>query len=104
MTLNKHGIEELLSQVFDDFQRVDDPAEHTRRKQEFILHMTDWASELEKMAGLYRNPHQQGPDAGKIVAGFLYHAIPHLNTAGRLLLDRIPDPFSEPLRLCDPGV
>ena len=96
MTIHKHGMEELFRQIFDDFQQMDDPEEHARCKQEFVFHMLDWTSDLEELAALYRHPHKRGSEAGKIVAGFLYHALPHLNAAGRLLLDRLPDPFAEP--------
>ena len=30
--------------------------------------------------------------ATTFLVGFLYHAVPHLKAAGRLLLDDVPDP------------
>ena len=95
MALENTEIKKLLGQIFDTFQEVEHPEERIRQKQEFVFHMTDWTSDLKKIAGLYQNPKKLGPDASKIVVAFLYHAIPHLNAAGRLLLDRIPDPFSK---------
>ena len=93
MKTKRLKIEKLLSRIFDELQKIDDPEEHARRRQDFVFHMTDWQDDLGEMAELYGNPDKHESDASKIIAGFLYHAIPHLNAAGHLLLDTIPDPF-----------
>lgn len=97
MKSGKLDIRKLLGRIFDEFQEVEDPEECARRKQDFVFHMTDWKDDLARMAELYKNPEKLNVEAGKIVVAFLYHAIPHLNAAGRLLLDNIPDPFQEEL-------
>lgn len=95
MTQPKEGLVKLLGRVFDDLQQVDDPVEHARKKQEFIFHMADWVDDLKELASLYENPDPHESEASKLIAGFLYHVIPHLNAAGRLALDRIPDAFKK---------
>ena len=57
--------------------------------------MTDWLNDLESLVMLYEQHHLEKNKAASIVSGFLYHAIPHLNAAGRLLLDSVPDPFKQ---------
>jgi hypothetical protein len=84
----------LLRAAFDQLQESPTPALHEERKWEFVFHMTDWAQDLQKLAELYRHPEAFDKAAAQhAVAGFLYHAIPHLKAAGRLLLDEIPDAF-----------
>ena len=96
MALQRCELRKLLSQVYNQLQNGEASDEHDRRKQEFVFHMIDWAADLEKIADLYSHPGKLSPEADKIVVAFLYHAIPHLNTAGNLLLDTIPDPFLKP--------
>jgi hypothetical protein len=44
---------------------------------------------------LVEGPEQLDAEAASaLVIGFLYHVVPHLNAAGRLLLDEISDPFA----------
>jgi hypothetical protein len=84
-------VEQLLANIFDQLQEVRDPIEHARRRQDFVFHMTDWLSGLEGLADLFAHPSKRDKDAaGSFVAGFLYHVIPHLKEAGRLLLDYAP--------------
>jgi hypothetical protein len=95
MSLEHAKIEELLGQVFDKLQTVEDREKYAQRKQQFIFHMTDWIDDLQNLLELYGHPEQPQGNPAQTIAGFLYHVIPHLNAAGRLLLDRIPDPFKE---------
>ena len=90
--------EELMAKVFDRAQsgllEAIWIAEYERRKREFIFHMLDWKPDLSKIAGLLDRSASMSPkEATTLVIGFLYHVVPHLNAAGRLLLDEIPDPF-----------
>jgi hypothetical protein len=90
--------EELMAKVFDRAQSgLRDEvgtAEYERRKRDFIFHMLDWKLDLSKIAGLLDHSESMSPRAATtFVIGFLYHVVPHLNAAGRLLLDEIPDPF-----------
>jgi hypothetical protein len=88
----------VFDAVFEEEREGADPAEYERRRQDFAFHMTDWAGELEQMAALQRNLEQSDPEeAATFIIGFLYHVVPHLNAAGRLLLDEIPDPFAKPV-------
>src|SRR5205823_267355 len=100
MTPNTAALERLLGQVFDHCQEglrdEVDAAEYERRRQDFVFHMLDWRGDLTALTRLYENPEGQNVDsASRFLIGLLYHVIPHLSTAGRLLLDHIPDPFAE---------
>jgi hypothetical protein len=88
----------VFDAVFEEEREGGDPAEYERRRQDFAFHMTDWASEIEQMMALQKNLDEADPEeAATFIIGFLYHVVPHLNAAGRLLLDEIPDPFAKPL-------
>lgn len=95
MKTERSKIEKLLTRVFDELQKIDAAEEHMRSRQDFVFHMIDWKDDLDELVELYTNPDKHSSDASKIIAGFLYHVIPHLNAAGRLLLDTLPDPFEE---------
>lgn len=99
LTVSK--LEQLLGQVFDgarDGLRDSlDSQEYERRKHDFVFHMTDWSRDLEQLTALFHQPDRLDEDsASALVIGFLYHVVPHLNAAGRLLLDEIVDPFAQP--------
>lgn len=54
--------------------------------------MTDWIDDLRRLADLVDRPEKYDSKAGgSIVVRFLYHVIPHLRAAGRLLLDYEPE-------------
>jgi hypothetical protein len=100
MTPNKSALERLLGQVFDYCQEgLRDEiglAEYERRRHDFVFHMLDWQDDLQQLTRLFENPEGQDVDsASRFLIGFLYHVIPHLSAAGRLLLDHVPDPFAE---------
>jgi hypothetical protein len=92
-------LEELLGRVFDGaregLRQSIEPGEYAKRRRDFIFHMTELKSEVQRLAELYKDPGGQDQDAtSDFVIGALYHVIPHLNAAGKLLLDEILDPFS----------
>jgi hypothetical protein len=100
MTPQTTRLEHLLGQVFDGcrngLRNEVGPAEYERRRRDFIFHMMDWRNDLEPLARLYERPEGQDADAAStFLIGFLYHIIPHLAAAGRLLLDEVPDPFAD---------
>ncbi len=69
--------------------------EYAQRRRDFVFHMTDVKSDLEKLTKLFNDPNHKDQNAAvTLVIGFLYHVTPHLNAAGKLLLDEIPDHFS----------
>jgi hypothetical protein len=99
-TSQKAKIELLLERLFDS-QREEwkaelSPDEFERRRHDFVFHMTDWNGDLEGLAELFKNPDDLDEEAASsFLIGFLYHVLPHLNAAGRLLLGRISDPFAD---------
>jgi hypothetical protein len=73
------------------------PEEYQRQRHDFAFHMTDWLTDLKELNELYAHPEKAELDKATIsIIGILYHVIPHLNAAGRLLLDTIPDAFAPP--------
>jgi hypothetical protein len=94
-------LEHLLGKIFDGaregLRESLAPQEYEKRKQDFVFHLTDWADDLQQLADLFNRPNRQDEEsASALVIGFLYHLIPHLNAAGRLLLDDIGDPLRPP--------
>ncbi len=92
-------IKQLMGEVFDAVREGIKESENSetceKLRSEFVFHMTDWASDLEKLTNLYKHPEKSEIDpACNLVIGFLYHVIPHLNAAGHLLLGEIPDAFA----------
>ncbi len=89
-------LQKLLASIYDQFQHLDDRAANAKARDDFVFHMTDWLDDLHNLAAIYEHPGQaDSKQAGMVVAGFLYHVIPHLKAAGRLLLDHIPDAFED---------
>jgi hypothetical protein len=91
----------LLEKVFDDCRegpRAElSPEEYQRQRYDFAFHMTDWLYNLKELNELYAQPEKAELHKATIsIIGLLYHIIPHLNAAGRLLLDKIPDAFAPP--------
>lgn len=91
----------LLGQAFDrrseGLREELTPEDYEVRRSDFVFHMTDWLSDLGRLSDLYANPDcWTAKAASREVGGFLHHVIPHLNAAGRLLLDDITDPFAQP--------
>ena len=100
MPISTSNLEKLLGAVFSSFttaQRHEDSVSHAKHRRDFIFHMTDWKDDLDRLAELYQNPENfDKKQASQIVAGFLYHVIPHLQEAGRLMLEYDPgDVFAE---------
>src|SRR5437773_7858330 len=90
----------LLTKTFEncrqDLKKSLDAADFERRKLDYVFHMTDWLDDLQNLTRLYENPEKQDLEAASTaIIGFLYHVVPHLNAAGRLLLDEIVDPFEQ---------
>ena len=85
-------LEKLLAAIYDQFQKLDDPTTNKQCKRDFVFHMTDWSEDLQRLAELYRQPEKfDQKSVGQLVAGFLYHVIPHLREAGWLMLDYDPE-------------
>jgi hypothetical protein len=97
MAIKTSNLEKLLSTVYTRYQKLDDPAANKKSRRDFVFHMTDWVDDLRSLSELYQHPERFDKEqAGRIVVGFLYHVIPHLQEAGRLMLDYDPgDVFAE---------
>lgn len=101
-------LQAILAGVFN-FQREEwkkelPPAEYERRRHDFVFHLTDWQSDLEGLAALFKDPDGQDDDAShSFIIGFLYHIVPHVDAAARLLLGDIGNPFPDPCGDADPG-
>lgn len=93
----------MLGRVFDAVRHEDRKskrsADYKERRSDFIFHMTDWLTDLRELQELYAHPTKVEVQKVSIsLMSILIHVIPHLNAAGRLLLDEdgIGDPFAEP--------
>lgn len=87
---------DLLGRVFEDVKERTHDESFERNKRDFLFHMTDWQEDLEKLAELFRNPTSWEADSAcDFVVGFLYHVVPHVNAAARLLVGCVGDPFSQ---------
>lgn len=96
MQIKRQKIEQILAQIFDELQEIEDPVKHTQAKENFVFHMVDWIHNLEELFQLYTTPEKYDTATSeKIIIGFLYHVIPHLNMAGSLLLGSIPNSFED---------
>lgn len=97
------ALQALLAKVFDnsrdylrrDLKIIGREAEYEKLKAEFVFHMTDWLNDLRKFHAMTEAPEVWETEEATIaLMGMLSHVIPHLNAAGRLLLDRVPDHFA----------
>jgi hypothetical protein len=103
MTPNVSSFDDLLGKVFDEvFERVPKrglrAAEYAELKHDFVFHMRDIKEDVEKIARLYHHPERRSPEAESVfIIGFLYHVIPHLRAASRILLgEEIRGAFETP--------
>jgi hypothetical protein len=86
------SLNQILGRIYDRYQQLDEPKANAAGRKDFVFHMSDWIDDLRGLAELFQNPKKfSQKQAGDIVAGFLFHVIPHLRAAGRLLLDYTPD-------------
>jgi hypothetical protein len=93
-------LKKLLARVFDDarggLRAAEGSSAYAELRHDFVFHMTDWLQDLRELNDLYQHPEKAKLDDATIkIIGFLYHVIPHLKAAGRLLLDEIPDAFED---------
>src|SRR5262249_43016817 len=89
---------ELLGRIFDSAREGDRKTKRfEERRREFIFPITDGLADYKRSNELYAHPEKAELHKPTIsTIGLLYHIIPHLNAAGRLLLDHIPDAFAPP--------
>ena len=87
-------LQRVLKDVYNRYQKLDDPETNRTARRDFVFHMTDWIEDLEQLAALYDHPAKfDKATAGDVVFGFLIHALGHLLAASRLLQDSVCDPF-----------
>lgn len=92
-------IEQALQSVFDGAREglaeEISPTEYDRRRRDFVFHLRDCKTDFEQLAHFFNHPEKYDEDAAsRLLIGALYHIVPHLNNAGKLLLDEIVDPFA----------
>ena len=85
---------ELMRKVFDELREgvreEVSPQKYQELRESFAFHMSDWAGDIEEARKL-RNQCAtiSSAEAAERVVGLLYHLIPHLTEAGKLLLDGV---------------
>lgn len=91
-------IRALVEKVFDEMYaetRNKKSRKYQEYRSDFGFHMTDWLGDLKKLDDLYSQPEKYSPkQASAVIIGALYHVIPHLSAAGRILLEELPDAFA----------
>jgi len=92
-------VAETLGKIFDNcregLRESVSKDEYDRLRYDFVFHMMDWEDDLNKLRTFFDKPEAQSTDdATEMLIGILYHLIPHMTTAGTLLLDRVPNPFA----------
>ncbi len=87
---------DLLGRIYDAGREGDRKGKrYEQRRHDFVFHMTDWLGDLKDLNVLYAHPEKADLHKATItIVCLLYHVIPHLNAAGRLLLDHVPDAFA----------
>jgi len=86
----------LRNRLIDALNAYSMHAESAADKHDFYFHMTDWISDLEDLAALYKDPTTfDRKQSRQVIFGFLVHAVGHLNAASRLLLGEVCDPFTK---------
>ena len=89
--------DEDLRRVGGGIGRVEEPGGDLTariRKGDFVFHLSDCVGDLAALSAWLRDPDLEDEDvAVSGLIGMLYHIIPHLDAAGRLLLDKVNDPF-----------
>jgi hypothetical protein len=93
----REKIEELLRGVFSELHEHNEP-EYAKKRDDFVFHMTDWLDDLDDLRAIYNAEETTKEVAARFIVSFIYHVAPHLNAAGRLLLDEVPDPFLKAAR------
>ena len=84
----------LLGQAFEIARQRSEDQSFEDHKFDFVFHMTDWRKDLETLHQMFSFPERWDADAACVfLIGFLSHVIPHLNAAGKLLVDNVGDPF-----------
>ncbi len=90
---------ELLERVFDRFNKRSwkgSAARYEKARFDFAFHMLDWRKDMEELQELFRHPEKEDLQlAAQKIFGFLIHVIPHLDTAGKLLVGKVSNPFAE---------
>lgn len=86
---------DLLEQIFERVREGSEDKNFDKHRSDFVFHMTDWQGDLEKLYQMYINPEAWEPDSAcDFVVGFLYHVVPHVRAAAKLLVGSTGDPFS----------
>ena len=83
----------ILRSVYDELRDRTTPNYESSR-EDFVFHIMECIDDMNELLRLLDQPKEAGAAARQMV-GFLYHVVPHMNAATKLLLGEIPDPFAE---------
>jgi len=98
MEPGRDALVSLLEKVFDEMRgsqkkTLGAKGYHAQR-EDFVFHMTDWLRDLDTLNRILRRPKECDVRQSTMdLVSTLYHILPHLNEAGRLLLDKVPNAF-----------
>ena len=99
MSNRSKDFRELMRQVFDDCREglrgELSSLEYEKARELFAFHMDECVDDLKSLASMIENSSElQAEDASTKIIGVLYHVVPHLAEAHRLLLDEVRNPFA----------
>ena len=78
-------IKELLEKTFRRHHEAAGPASQDQRTHDFVFHMTDWYSDLIRLAKLMEHPERWSDrEWNEVVYGFVIHVSGHLAAAAHI--------------------
>src|ERR1051325_6577251 len=87
-------LQDMLRSVYDELQDSTVP-DYDNARHDFVFHITECIDDMEELLRLFDQPREATATAAtQRMVGFLYHVVPHLNAATRLLLGKVPDTFA----------
>jgi hypothetical protein len=92
------SLRNILRAVFEGLREKEE-ASFSEKQEEFAFHIVECLDDFENLLMLLKksassNETNENAMIAREIVGFLYHVVPHLTAASRLLLDGVPDTFS----------
>jgi len=82
----------ILRAVYSEV-RESHELEYGNEQEAFSFHMSECLDDMEGVVSLLKTSSEPAGVVARRIVGFLYHVVPHLNAAARLLLNGVPDSF-----------
>lgn len=83
---------ELLRVIYGELHQSDE-ANFSDDREDFAFHIVECIDDFEDLLSIFQKT-VTAESATRELVGFLYHVVPHLNAATRILLGGVPDTFA----------